>query len=154
MPSLCADYSSRVHEDLSAESSGASGLVPEDRAPLALRLAVGLIAVAGLALVAVGVVSVLQFHGRFSLGIGAMLLIYGASVIGVAWLGRRHHPLAYGAMTFVTILHGFVIGSTAYGSRAWWLWLLLVPVVFTIGCLIHPDTRRTLGHYTERDLTD
>lgn len=113
-----------------------------------LRLAVGLVAAVGLALVVLGVATIVQWHGRFSLGVGAMLGLYGLGVLGIAWLGRRHHPLAFGAMTAATVLHGLVVVSLARGGGAWWLWLLLVPLVATFACLMAPATRRVLGHYT------
>ena len=110
-----------------------------------LTIAVWLVALAGLLLIGVGVASILQFEGRFSLGVGVMLVIYGLGVLGAAWLGRHQHILAFGAMTSVTVLHGLVIASTANGSHAWWLWPFLVPVAVTFVCLMWPSTRRALG---------
>ena len=124
---------------------------PPNVDPLPLRAAVVLVGAAGLALALLGLGTIIQWHGRFSLGVGAMLVLYGLGVLGIAWLGRRRHPLAFGAMTAASVLHALVVVSTARGSGAWWLWLLLVPVLATLVCLMAPSTRRALGHYTLRE---
>lgn len=116
-----------------------------------LLVAVVLVGLVGAAITLVGVASILQFHGRFSLGVGAMLVLYGLMVLAAAWLGRGRHPLAFGAMTTVSLLHATVIASTANGSDAWWLWPFLVPVIVTLVCLMLPSSREALGRYGRRE---
>ena len=108
--------------------------------------AVASVAVTALVLIVLGVAVVAQLHGRFSLGVGAMLLIYGLGMAGVAWLGWKRHPLAFGAMFFLSLLNAMVIISTANGSKAWWLLGALVAPVITLGCLLMPSARAELGH--------
>lgn len=111
--------------------------------------AVASVAVTALVLIVLGVAVVAQLHGRFSLGVGAMLLIYGLGMAGVAWLGWKRHPLAFGAMFFLSLLNAMVIISTANGSKAWWLLAALVAPALTLGCLLMPSARAELGHGAE-----
>lgn len=133
-----------------ANESAAHPRQPREPAttPSPLRAALLLLALTGAALVLLGILTMLQRHGRFSVGVGGMLVLYGLGVIGLAWLGQRRHPLAFGAMTAATVLHALVVVSTARGSGVWWLWLVLVPVLVTLVCLMWPSSRRELGHYT------
>ena len=91
-----------------------------------------------------------QGHGRFSLGVGLSLLMYGALVGGISVLAWRRHQLAYGPIVAVNVLHGLVIASTASGSQVWWLWFGLVPVVVAIACLLLPRVRAELGRGGQR----
>lgn len=137
---LC-DYSSRVPNHVSEERTGRPG---------PLLAAVVITALSGLLLVGLAAVVMAQGHGHFSLGVGLSLLMYGALVGGIAWLGWRTHPLAYGPMMAVNVLHGCVIASTALGSQAWWLWLGLVPVVAAILCLLNSEVRQKFGRGARR----
>lgn len=121
---------------LSAERTGHSS---------PLTVAVVLTGLAALLLVGLAVTVMGQGHGRFSLGVGLSLLLYGALVAGIALLAWLKHPLGYGPIVAVNVLHGCVIASTALGSQAWWLWLGLIPVVVAVGCLLLPDVRAELG---------
>ena len=136
-----ADYSSRVPADLSGVSPTSSS-APAERP---LQLAVLLVGLAGAGLTAVGLGAMLQFHGRFSLGVGLMLVLYGLGVMAAAWLGYKRHLLAFGAMVSVTLLHIAVVASTARGSRATWLWWFEIPLVVTLVCLLVPSSLRALG---------
>ena len=99
----------------------------------------------------VGVGVIAQMHGRFSIGVGSMLVLYGLLVTAIAWMGWKRHPLAFGLMVSATVLHILVVGSTANGSKVWWLWLVEIPLVATIVCLMVPSTRRLLGHGPSHD---
>ncbi|MGD7731788.1 hypothetical protein ACQCX5_02360 [Propionibacteriaceae bacterium G57] len=102
-------------------------------------------ALQALVLVALGVSVMAQGHGRFSVGVGAALLVYGVAVAGIAWLGWKKHPLAFGPMMGANVLHAMVIASTANGSKALWLWFGLIPVVASIVALLWPSTRAEFG---------
>lgn len=120
----------------------------------ALVVAVVITALTGLLLVGLAVSVMAQGHGHFSLGVGLALLMYGALVTGIAWLGWLRHPFGYGPIMAVNVLHGCVIASTAMGSQAWWLWFGLVPVVVAILCLLVPEVRTEFGRGPRRHQPD
>ncbi|MGD8213540.1 hypothetical protein [Aestuariimicrobium sp. Y1814] len=108
-------------------------------------MALAITALTAALLVALAVFVMAQGHGRFSLGVGAALLGYGALVAAIAWLGWKRHPLGYGPLVGVTLLHGCVVASTAWGSQAWWLWFGLLPALVAIVCLLAPVVREEFG---------
>ena len=122
--------------NLSVERTGRSG---------PLLVAVAITAVTSLVLAGLGFSALLQQHGRFSVGVGVALLLYGLMVGLVAWLGWRKQPLAYGPLVALSVLHGMVIASTANGSSVWWLWLGLIPVAAAVVCLLLPVVRTEFG---------
>lgn len=119
-----------------------------------LTVAVVITGLTTLVLAGLGVSVMAQQHGRFSAGVGLALLLYGLLVGVVAWLAWQRHSLGYGPMVAFNVLHGFVIGSTANGSHAWWLWFGLVPVAIAVVCMLMPVTRAEFGRLGSRPTQD
>ncbi|WP_394275885.1 hypothetical protein [Luteococcus sp.] len=81
---------------------------------------------------AVGISSLLVDNGIFSVGIAAMLIVYAASLAGIAWLNHRALGLASGAVVASSLLHVLVGVSTARGSHRWWIWIFVALAVVTM----------------------
>lgn len=73
--------------------------------PPALGVAVLGAAVSGLGIVGVGIGSMAARNAGFSLGIGAVLIGYGALVLFGAWLGLRRNSWARGMIVAPALLH-------------------------------------------------
>ena len=117
--------------------------------PPALGVAVAGAALSGLAIVGAGIGSMAARHAGFSLGIGAVLIGYGALVLFGAWLGVRRSAWARGLIVAPALLHiatavSFlqsddtpqVLGATA----------ALVILVATVVAAVLPSTREALGN--------
>ncbi|MGJ6979402.1 hypothetical protein ACSDQ9_02560 [Aestuariimicrobium soli] len=85
---------------------------------------------AAMALVAVGVAVVAQVHGIFSVGVGAMLLLYGLMVGAIGVVAVRGRGWSSGAVVAAAVLHVLVVVAIARHANPWW-WALLVPLVAT-----------------------
>lgn len=73
--------------------------------PASLGITVVLTALAGTAFIGIGIASLAVGAGAFSLGVGASLVIYGALVIVLAWLGARRLPWVQGLIVGAALLH-------------------------------------------------
>ena len=73
--------------------------------PASLGITIVLTALAGVAFVGIGIGSLAVGAGSFSLGVGAALVIYGALVIALAWLGARRLSWAQGLIVGAALLH-------------------------------------------------
>lgn len=104
-------------------------------------MAVAGTALAAVAFMGVGLASMLQQHGVFSLGVGSMLLIYGALVALVALAGLKRWPLARGGLVASSLLHVMVGISTLQGSHAYWLLIPTALAAATLVGAIMPSTR-------------
>lgn len=118
--------------------------------PPALILAVAGTALFAAAFVVVGIGSMLQQHGRFSIGVGAMLVIYGLFVGFAALAGWRAWPLARGGMVSLALLHLMSSVSIARGSGTAWMWLSAALALATVVAAVMPSTRAWL----DADMTD
>lgn len=95
-------------------------------------LASGGTALAALVFLAAGIGSLAVRNGVFSAGIGAMLLVYGLIVLGVAWAAWRGQGWANGAMVASSLLHLLVGASTARGSHQPWMWAFAAVALVTL----------------------
>lgn len=111
---------------------------------LAARSAALLTALSGVAFVAVGAVAFAQGHGRFSWGVGSVLVVYGLLVMLLAILLWRRVALAQGLVIASSLLHIGVLWSVASGEWAWLVrGLILIPLAAVVACLL-PATREVL----------
>lgn len=101
-----------------------------------------LTAVAAAAFAVVGIVSILTRPSEFSLGVGAMLVIYAALVGAVAWLCWRRVSLASGTVVAAGLLHTLVLGSFVTSGHTPWLALLLPIPIATVVAGVLPSYRR------------
>ncbi len=116
--------------------------------PPSLGVAVVGAAVSGVGIVGAGVASMAAAHAGFSLGIGAVLISYGALVLFGAWLGLRRSAWARGMIVAPALLHIATavsfIGSDdtpqVVGSA-----VALVVLVATVVAAVLPSTREALG---------
>ncbi|MFV0427998.1 MAG: hypothetical protein ACK5KO_01005 [Arachnia sp.] len=74
-------------------------------APVSLLVAVFGTAVSGLAICCVGVASIFSRGAVFGVGVGAMLIGYGALVCWGAWAGYRRRSWSLGLMLAPALLH-------------------------------------------------
>lgn len=122
--------------------------------PPALGVAVLGAALSGFGIVGVGIGSIIGAHASFSVGIGAILIGYGALVLLGAWLGVRRSPWARGLIVAPALLHiatavsllqsddtPQVIGATA----------ALVVLVATVVAAVLPSTAAALGGHAAPD---
>lgn len=117
--------------------------------PASLWVAVIGAAASALAIIGVGVASLLSGHAAFSGGIGAMLVGYGLVVGLGAWLGLRRHPLARGLivapalLNLATSLSLLTGGDPAQSIGAGLAGCLFAAIV--VAALL-PASRAALGH--------
>lgn len=80
--------------------------------PWSFGLAITLTALTALAVVVIGIASILARPGEvFSLGVGLMLVLYGAIMFGIAWAAFRRHSWAWGLLVAAALLNAFAFGS-------------------------------------------
>ncbi|MHA6524846.1 hypothetical protein [Tessaracoccus sp. G1721] len=80
------------------------------RRPL-LAISVILTAVTGLAAVGIGVGALVVNSRLFAVGIAAVLIAYGASLLLIAWLVLKRFSWALGLVVASSLLHLMVVGS-------------------------------------------
>lgn len=73
--------------------------------PPSLGVAVLGAALSGAGIIGVGIGSIASAHAGFSLGIGAILIAYGALVLFGAWLGLKRSRWARGMIVAPALLH-------------------------------------------------
>lgn len=130
--------------------------VPERRLPIArpvpLTVAAGLTGLFALVTIVLGVGSVLQFHGRFSAGVGTMLLMYGALLGWIAYAAWRQRFYIRGALLASALLNLGVAVSSLSSNVPLWSVITLVSATI-VGCAVLPSTthalRRSRGDRTD-----
>lgn len=121
-----------------------SGTAPR---PLSLWIAVAGSAASALAVVGVGVVSMVTNLGVFSIGVGLMLISYGLLMAAGAWLGWRRHQLSRGLIVAPALLNlAIVISLMGSGDVAQTTGAAVAAVVFvvTVVAAVLPSTRMAL----------
>ena len=102
----------------------------------------------GVAIVGVGIGSMASANAGFSLGIGAVLIGYGALVLCGAWLGLRRSRWARGMIVAPALLH-IATAVSFMGSEDVPLRIgatvALVLLVVTVVAAVLPSTREALG---------
>ncbi|WP_245935240.1 hypothetical protein [Acidipropionibacterium virtanenii] len=115
------------------------------RSPLPVLLAAWSTWLSALALAGVGVGSVVAGHGRFSIGVGAMLIGYAMIVALIAWWVVRRVAWADGPLVASGTLHLVVVISLmASGAPRWVLVLAVLAGVAVVTALL-PVSRRWLA---------
>ncbi len=130
------------------------GLLTHLFQPTALGVAVVGAAVSGFGIIGVGIGSVAAANAGFSLGIGAVLLGYGALVLFGAWLGLRRNPWARGMIVAPALLHIATAVSFLQSDDAPQVIgasVALVLLVATVVAAVLPSTRQALGGQAAAD---
>ncbi len=110
--------------------------------PAPLVVAVVGAALAGTALVGLGVASLASGHGAFSGGVAAMLVAYGAGLAAAAWGLWRLSVLGRGPVVALSLID-VVAGYTFTGASPW-LWLFVGVSAITVVASALPATSRAL----------
>ncbi|WP_203566325.1 hypothetical protein [Aestuariimicrobium ganziense] len=87
-----------------------------------LRIAGALTLVTALLLLVVAVGTLAQGHGTFSVGVGAMLVLYSLLVGALGLFALRGALALTGMVIAAAVLHLLVVGSTAVNDAAWMWW--------------------------------
>lgn len=122
--------------------------------PPSLGVAVLGATLSGIAVVGVGVGSMAVSGGAFSLGIGAVLIGYGALVLCGAWLGLRRSPWARGMIVAPALLHvatAVSVIQSGGGAQVIGASAALVVLVATVVAGVLPATHRALGSQRDGD---
>ncbi len=122
--------------------------------PPSLGLAVVGATLSGCGIIGVGIGSIAAAHAGFSLGIGAVLIVYGALVLLGAYLGLRRSAWARGMIVAPALLHiataVSLLGSDdtpqSVGSVA-----AIFLFVATVVAAVLPSTHRALGGQPAED---
>ncbi len=117
--------------------------VPERRhpatRPVPLSVAAVLTGVFALVVVALGIGSSVQSHGRFSIGVGIMLLLYGALLGWIAWTTWRQRFYIRGALVGSALLDLAVAVSSLSSNVALWSIVAALNAVIVV-CGVLPST--------------
>lgn len=122
--------------------------------PPSLGVAVLGATLAGFGIVGVGVGSMAVSDGIFSLGIGAVLIAYGALVLFGAWLGLRRNPWARGMIVAPALLHvatAVSIIQSGGTTQVIGASVALVILVATVVAGVLPATHAALGSQGNED---
>lgn len=123
------------------------GLLTHIFQPPSLGVAVVGAALSGVAIIGIGIGSMAAAHAGFSLGIGAVLIAYGALVSLGAWLGARRSPWARGMIVAPALLHIATAVSFLQSSdtpQVIGASVALVLLVGTVVAAVLPSTRLAL----------
>ncbi len=116
--------------------------------PPALGVAVVGAALSGVGIIGVGIGSMAAAHAGFSLGIGAVLIAYGALVLCGAWLGLRRNSWARGMIVAPALLHIATAVSFLQSDdtpQVIGASVALIVLVATVVAAVLPSTRHALG---------
>ncbi len=117
--------------------------VPERRQPVPrpvpLTVASILTGVFALVVVGLGIGSSVQSHGRFSIGVGIMLLLYGALLGWIAFTTWRQRFYIRGALVGSALLNLAVAVSSLPSNVALWSVVAVLSAVIA-GCGVLPST--------------
>ena len=105
------------------------------RRPL-LAVAIILTALTGLAFVVSGIAALVANSRTFGLGVGAMLIGYGALLILIAWLVLRGRSWALGLIVASSLLHALAVGSFLTSQDRTQFVLMLVIAPFVLATLV------------------
>ncbi len=120
--------------------------------PWTLTLAAILVWAVAASVAVIGLGTLGQLHGRFSAGVGVMLLAYAALLGWVGFSAWRCRFYARGMLVGTGLLHLFLsLSSMPAGNVAVWS-LVAVASAATVGCAMLPITARTLDR--PRDVSD
>lgn len=123
---------------------------PSSRLPASLWVAIVGSGIFALAFLIVGIGALVQRHGRFSAGVGAMLLLYGAFVALAAWGAWRGASLSRGGIVTAALIHLFMGQSIARNGQPL-AWLAFALALVTLVAAVTPASTRAL--LDEEDLT-
>ena len=118
--------------------------------PRSLIIAATGTAVAGVFILLVALGSLLQPHAGFSLGIGAILIVYGAAVCAGAWLAWRRSPFSWGLVVAPGLLHTAVALSLLTAGdlpQAVGAGVALLLFLTTLVAALWPSTRVALRRH-------
>ncbi len=130
------------------------GLLTRVFQPPALGVAVVGAALSGFGIIGVGIGSMAVAHAGFSLGIGAVLILYGALVLFGAWLGLRRNSWARGMIVAPGLLHIATAVSFLQSDdmpQVIGASVALVALVATVVAAVLPSTRHALGGQLETE---
>lgn len=122
--------------------------------PPSLGIAVLGATLSGVGIVGVGIASIASANAGFSLGIGAVLIAYGALVLFGAWLGFRRNSWARGMIVAPALLHIATAVSFLQSSDTPQVIGAAVALVLLLGTVVAavlPSTREALGGQTTND---
>lgn len=88
----------------------ASGVPPALRRPL-VAVTVYLTVLTALAIIGIGIASVIANSGVFGIGVAAVLVLYGTAMLAFAWFTAQGRGWALGLIVASSLLHLFVVGS-------------------------------------------
>ena len=121
--------------------------VPERRQPvprpLALTVAAILTGVFALVVIGLGIGSAVQSHGQFSIGVGVMLLLYGALLGWIAITTWRQRFYIRGALVGSALLNLAVAVSSLSSNIPLWSVVAVLSAVIA-GCGVLPSTALAL----------
>ncbi len=121
--------------------------VPERRHPVSrpipLTVAAILTGVFALVVVGLAVGSAVQAHGRFSIGVGVMLLLYGALLGWIAATTWRQRFYIRGALVGSALLNLAVAVSSLPSNVPLWSVVAVLSAVIAV-CGVLPSTTRAL----------
>ena len=115
--------------------------------PWSYGAAVVLTALTGVIVVGAAIWALLSHSQALGLSVGIVMLIYGAIILGVAWLAFLRQPLAWGLLVAVSLVNAFTAGSFIQTESQGQFWLALVWLIFAVItgiCSILPTTRMAL----------
>lgn len=104
------------------------------RRPL-LAMCIGLTALAGLAMIGIGIAAVVVNSAWFGIGIALWLISYGAVQLLLAWLVTRGSRFALGLVVASSLLHVCVVGSFMMAGDPAQFWGSLAVAPFVLACL-------------------
>jgi hypothetical protein len=121
--------------------------VPERRQPVSrpvpLTVAAVLTGVFALVVIGLGIGSSVQSHGQFSIGVGVMLLLYGALLGWIAFTTWRQRFYIRGALVGSALLNLAVALSSLSSNVALWSVVAVLSAVIA-GCGVLPSTTLAL----------
>ena len=121
--------------------------VPERRQPaprpVPLTVAAVLTGVFAVVVIGLGIGSSVQSHGRFSIGVGVMLLLYGALLGWIAFTTWRQRFYIRGALVGSALLNLAVAVSSLSSNVAVWSVVAVLSAVIA-GCGVLPSTTLAL----------
>jgi len=121
--------------------------VPERRQPVSrpvpLTIAAGLTGVFTLVAIGLAIGSAIQPHGRFSIGVGVMLLLYGALLGWIATATWRLRFYIRGALVASALLNLAVSLSSLSSNIALWSVVGVLSAIIA-GCGVLPSTTQAL----------
>ncbi len=119
--------------------------------PWSLTVAAALVWAVAAVVAILGLGSIAQLHGRFSAGVGVMLLAYAGLLGWVGLTAWRRRFYARGMLVGTGLLHLLLaVSSMSAGNVVVWL-LVAAASAVTVGCAMLPATSAALGTRTGSD---